>query len=312
MAAQSLWFHAARNIDITVSGLWELLLHAVTDDTATRATITTAIRRARPALRPHHIVPLSHTSPAGRPRHRSPRASLERAARVRQAGAVTSTEQAGSGPGRGREPSEARQYPGQMLRIAGDYGWRLLVVGTVGYFSLKLLVHLGLVVIPFLVSLLVTALLHPIMAFFTRRGLGRAIATLATVLVAVVLLGGLITLVVIRAAEQAPQLGNEINNLVPHIKRWLITGPLRLNPTTVNNLSKRITDEVTKNSSLIASTALSTGKAALEVLGGLALVIFSTIFLLYDGARVWGSCSKGRPPRPGRASMPAAGPRGRH
>ena len=61
-----------------------------------------------------------------------------------------------------------------MLRVAGDYAWRLLVVGTVGYFSLRLLVHLGLVVVPFLVSLLVTALLHPLLAFFTparpRRG----------------------------------------------------------------------------------------------------------------------------------------------
>ncbi len=219
---------------------------------------------------------------------------------------MTSTEQAGSGTGPGPEPSTGRPYPGQMLRVAGDYGWRLLVVGTVAYFSLKLLVHLGLVVIPFLVSLLVTALLHPIMAFFSRRGLGRATATLATVLVAVVLLGSLITLVVIRAAEQAPQLGNEINNLIPHIKRWLITGPLRLNPTTVNNLSKRITDEVTKNSSVIASTALSTGKAALEVLGGLALVIFSTIFLLYDGARVWGFLLKGAP-APTRPRVDAGG-----
>ncbi len=125
--------------------------------------------------------------------------------------------------------------------MAGDYAWRLLAVGTVGYFALKLLLHLGLVVVPFLVSLLVTALLHPLLAFLRRRGLARGPATLATILMAIVLLGGVLTLVVIRAAEQAPQLGNEVNNLIPHIKHWLITGPLRLNPTTVNNLSKHLT-----------------------------------------------------------------------
>jgi predicted PurR-regulated permease PerM len=160
---------------------------------------------------------------------------------------------------------------------------------------LRLLLHLGLVVVPFLVSLLVTALLHPLLAFLRRRGFARGPATLATVLMAIVVLGGVLTLVVIRAAEQAPQLGNEVNNLVPHIKTWLITGPLRLNPTTVNNLSKNLTDAVTKNSSLIASTALSTGKTALDVLGGIALVIFSTIFLLYDGQRVWEFLIKGAP-----------------
>ncbi len=204
---------------------------------------------------------------------------------------------AGSGaaePGRGQEPAPGT-YPGRTLRVAGDYAWRLLVVGTVGYFALRLLERLGLVVVPFLVSLLVTALLHPLLAFLRRRGLARGPATLATVLMAIVFLGGVLTLVVVRAAEQAPQLGNEVNNLIPHIKHWLITGPLRLNPTTVNNLSKHLTDAVTKNSSLIASTALSTGKTAVEVLGGIALVIFSTIFLLYDGQRVWAFLIKGAP-----------------
>ena len=212
--------------------------------------------------------------------------------------------------GRDRIPdpqtSAPHSYPGPTLRVAGDYAWRLLVVGTVVYFAVKLLSHLYLAVIPFLVSLLVTALLRPVLTFFRRRGLNRGPATLATMLVAVVLLGGVITLVVIRAAEQAPQLGNEINNLVPHIKRWLITGPLKLNPTDVNNLGEKVTQAVTKNSSAIASVALSTGKTALEVLGGTALVVFSTIFLLYDGERVWGFVLSGAPAA-SRARVDAAG-----
>jgi predicted PurR-regulated permease PerM len=205
---------------------------------------------------------------------------------------VTSSE--GPGPESGPGPGPPT-YPGRTLRVAGDYAWRLLAVGTVGYFALRVLLHLGLVVVPFLVSLLVTALLHPLLAVLRRRGVARGPATLATILMAIVLLGGVLALVVIRAAEQAPQLGNEVNNLIPHIKHWLITGPLRLNPTTVNNLSKHLTSEITKNSSLIASTALSTGKTALEVLGGLALVVFSTIFLLYDGERVWQFLIRGAP-----------------
>jgi putative heme transporter len=199
-----------------------------------------------------------------------------------------------AGSGQDQRPPPAA-YPGRTLRLAGDYAWRLLAIGTVGYFALRVLLHLGLVVVPFLVSLLVTALLHPLLAFLRRRGMARGPATLATVLMAIVVLGGVLTLVVVRAAEQAPQLGNEVNNLIPHIKRWLITGPLRLNPTTVNNLSRDLTGQITKNSSLIASTALSTGKTALDVLGGIALVIFSTIFLLYDGQRVWDFLIKGAP-----------------
>jgi predicted PurR-regulated permease PerM len=124
-------------------------------------------------------------------------------------------------------------------------------------------------------------------------------------LAAVAVLGGIITVVVVRAAQQAPQLGNEINNLLPHIKRWLITGPLQINANTVNNLDKTISNDITKNSSAIASTALSTGKTVLQLLSGLLLAIFATIFLVYDGDRVWAFLLKGAP-EPARPTVDAA------
>jgi predicted PurR-regulated permease PerM len=182
-----------------------------------------------------------------------------------------------------------------VLRTAGEYAWRLLAVGTVVYFAVKLLRQIPLAVVPFLVALLVTALLRPVLNFFQRRGLGRGPSTIATILFSIVVLGGILTLVIIRAAQQAPQLGNEINSLIPQVKNWLITGPLKLNQTTVNNLGTTITNTVTKNTSAIASTALSTGKTALNVLGGMVLVLFSTIFLLYDGEKVWSFLLKGAP-----------------
>lgn len=189
----------------------------------------------------------------------------------------------------------ARDLPGPLLRVTGEYAWRLIVVGFVAYWAVILMGRLTLVVVPFLISLLVTALLRPVLNFLRRRGAGRGFGTLATVLGAVILVGGLITLVVIRAAEQAPQLGDEINRLLPDVKHWLIRGPLHLNPTSVNHLSQTVTKAVTKNSSAIASTALSTGRTALDFVGGFVLVIFSTIFLLYDGERVWSFTIKAVP-----------------
>ena len=188
-----------------------------------------------------------------------------------------------------------RNLPGPLLRTAGDYAWRLIAVGFVFYWAVILAHRLTLVVVPFLISLMVTALLRPGFNFLRRRGISRGLATVATVIGAFVILGGLITLVVVRAAEQAPQLGNEINNLLPHIKRWLIKGPLHLNAKSVNNLSTTITNSITKNSSKIASTALSTGKEALNFVGGFLLVVFSTIFLQYDGEKVWDYALKAIP-----------------
>ena len=189
-----------------------------------------------------------------------------------------------------------RALPGPLLRLAGDYAWRLIAVGFVFYWIVILAHDLTLVVVPFLIALLVTALLSTPFRWLRRRGLGRGWATLAAMLGAFVVLGGILTLVIVRAAEQAPQLGNEINKLLPHVKRWLITGPLHLNAKSVNNLSQTITNTVTKNSSKIASTALSTGREALTLVTGFLLVVFSTIFLLYDGQKVWSYVIKIAPP----------------
>ena len=197
-------------------------------------------------------------------------------------------------------------YPGPVLRTAGDYAWRLLALGTVAYFGVKLLSRLSEVVIPFVVSILITGALQPLAARLKRFGVGRGAATLLTMLTAVVVFGGLVTIVVVRATQQAPELGDEINNLLPHVKHWLIHGPLKINATTVNNLNTTISNDITKNSSTIASTALSTGRTALSLLAGLVLAVFSTIFLTYDGDRVWGFLLKGVP-EPVRPHLDAAG-----
>lgn len=201
---------------------------------------------------------------------------------------------------------ETRSYPGPAFRTVADYAWRLLAIGAAGYFVIKLLSTLSLVVIPFVVSILVASVLHPLAARLRRAGIGRGLATVLTMLSAVVVIGGLLTVVIVRAAQQAPQLGDEINNLLPQVKHWLINGPLKLNATTVNNLNKTITDDINKNSSEIASTALSTGKTVLELLSGLLLGIFSTIFLVYDGDRVWAFLLKAVP-QSARPGVDAAG-----
>jgi predicted PurR-regulated permease PerM len=103
----------------------------------------------------------------------------------------------------------------------------------------------------------------------------------------VVVIGGLMSLVVIRAIDQVPQLADQVNAVIPHLRHWLEKGPLRVSPKTVNNLSDTITKEVSRHSSTIASAAASTGKTVRELATGLLLTFFITIFFLYDGARVW-------------------------
>lgn len=191
-------------------------------------------------------------------------------------------------------PTEGR-YPGAVLRTASAYAWRVLVIGGLGYFALRLMSRLMTEVVPFVVALLVTALLRPVMVFLRRRGVPRGLATILTVLVAIVVLGGLIAAVVFRAVDQAPQLGDQINRLIPHVKSWLERGPLHLDTKTVNNFSQTLTNQVSKHSSAIASTAVSTGKTAIDVITGIVLAVFITVFLLYDGEGIWTFCTRAVP-----------------
>lgn len=198
------------------------------------------------------------------------------------------------------------RHPGLVLEIAASYAWRLLLVGGVGYVILRLIGRFMTLVIPFSIALLLTALLRPFLVFLRRRRVPRPIATLLAVLLAAVVIGGVLSLVVTRIVDQAPALGNQINRLVPQVQSWLVNGPLHLNRTTVDHFSSTLTHTVTKHSSAVASTAVTTGRTVLHFLTGLVLTAFITVFLLYDGEGIWRFLVRGVP-RPARTRVDAAG-----
>ncbi|MST31475.1 AI-2E family transporter [Acidimicrobiaceae bacterium USS-CC1] len=162
------------------------------------------------------------------------------------------------------------------------------------------------VVYPLIIATLLTALLLPVQARLQRLRLPRAVAALVTLSVAVVVLGGVLVAVVDRATSQAPELGHQIDRLVPHVQHWLRRGPLHVASPTVNHLAASVTRLLGKNSSGIASAALSTGKAAIDLVAGIVLAVFITIFLLYDGEGVWQFLLRAVP-RAGRERGDAAG-----
>ena len=182
---------------------------------------------------------------------------------------------------------EDRRHPGVPLRMAADYAWRFLVIAAAAYVVLRVFEPLYELIIALVVALFITALLRPVLAFLRRRGVPRGLATAMSVLFAFVVVGGILAYVTSRGVDDFPALGDQINRIIPHVKNWLINGPLHVNASSVNNISNTLSKEVTKNTGVIASSALSTGKTVLTVLAGLVLAIFVTVFLLYDGEGVW-------------------------
>jgi predicted PurR-regulated permease PerM len=210
------------------------------------------------------------------------------------------------GAARRRDGDGGEAHPGVVLRVAAAYAWRLLVVGLAVYAIVRVLEDLSTLVVPLTLALLLTALLRPLMIALRRRGLPRWAATLLALLVAIVVTGGILALVITKAVQQAPQLADQINRLIPKVENWLVNGPLRLDRTTVDNFSNTLTKEVNKNGAAIASTAVSTGKAVVEAATGALIGVFATIFLVYDGEGIWDFLTRGVP-RAARPKVAAAG-----
>lgn len=167
------------------------------------------------------------------------------------------------------------------------WSWRLLIILAALVAVLSTLKHLLLLIVPFATALLATALLLPIAQLLRRRGMSRGISTLVTVLVALIVVGGVGFFVVDRAIAGYPQLADETSRAVTNVQNYLTGAPFHLQRTSVDNIGSTITKGLKSHQGQITSGVISAGKTAVDVLTGLVLFVFLTIFLVYDGDRVW-------------------------
>jgi predicted PurR-regulated permease PerM len=195
-----------------------------------------------------------------------------------------------------------------LLQDAAGWCWRLLVLGaTLTYLGI-LARRLEIVVVPMLTALLLCALLNPVARRLRAVGLPRSLAAVATALMAVAVLGGVGAFVVNRAAAGYPQLANQIGDLITHTEHWLTTGPLHLDKSSTSDLGGRITRALRTRQGQVASGALSAGRTVADVVTAVVLTFFLTLFLLYDGQRIW-AWTTGLVPASSRARTDAVGER---
>lgn len=219
---------------------------------------------------------------------------------------MTAESEGSGGPGRdgaavaqapdigGRERREEVAVPdGAAVRVpvllvsAAAWSWRILVVlGALAVLGL-ILQKLTLLVIPFATALLAAALLAPLAGWLRRHGLGRATSTLLTVVVAAGVLIGAVFFVIDQAVAGYGQLANETSRAVTNAQNYLTNGPFHLQKSSIDNLGTSINNLIHRHQGQIASGAVSAGRTALDVVTGAILFVFLTIFLVYDGDRVW-------------------------
>jgi putative heme transporter len=209
-------------------------------------------------------------------------------------------------PGRlpGAVPHHAREDVPYALRISAAWAWRVGLVVTVSGLLVWLLSYVSLLIIPLMVAALLTALLSPVVRFLSKAKVPRGLAVAITILGFLGLIGGALSLVGRQLVVGFGALWDQVLEGVLQIQTWLTEGPLHLTTAQLNDYVTEGLRQLQNNSSAIFSSALTVGSTAGHLLTGLLLTIFTLIFFLLDGGRIWAFMVRLLPRK---ARMPADG-----
>ncbi|MEU6574447.1 AI-2E family transporter [Streptomyces sp. NPDC046805] len=209
-------------------------------------------------------------------------------------------------------PAPPRPDPAQAVpwgvRVAAEAGWRLLVLAGTLYVLMRVISAVQLVVLAFVSALLVTALMQPTVARLRRYGVPRGPATALTAVLGFVVMGLIGWFVTWQVMENIDNLSSQVQDGIDDLRRWLLNSPFHVTPKQTNAIAKNLRDAIGANTDQITSAGLEGVQVVVEALTGILLTIFSTLFLLYDGRRIWEWMLK-LVPAAARPGVAGAGPR---
>ncbi|QKW08885.1 AI-2E family transporter [Streptomyces sp. NA04227] len=194
------------------------------------------------------------------------------------------------------------------LRVAAEAGWRLLVLAGTLWILMRIISAVQLVVLAFVAALLVTALLQPTVARLTRLGLPRGVATTVTAVLGFVVMGLVGWFVAWQVMENLDDLSTQVQDGIDELRRWLLDSPFHVTEDQINDIAKTLRESIGDNTEEITSAGLEGVTVIVETLTGILLAMFCTLFLLYDGPRIWQWVLK-LVPAQARPGIAGAGPR---
>ncbi|GGO97591.1 AI-2E family transporter [Wenjunlia tyrosinilytica] len=212
-----------------------------------------------------------------------------------------------AGPAAKSVPDPVAMVPWGM-RVATEVAWRLLVLAGAVWVLMRIISEVRLVVLAFSAALLITALLQPTVSWLKRLGLPRGLATAVTFLTGFVIMGLVGWFVVWQVMENVDNLSNQVQHGIEDLKQWLLDSPFHVTEKQINDIAKNLSDAIGHNTEALTSAGLQGVTVVVEALTGILLTAFCTLFLLYDGKRIWRWVLK-LFPHAAREGLTGAGPR---
>ncbi|MER7570724.1 AI-2E family transporter [Streptomyces sp. NPDC126514] len=173
------------------------------------------------------------------------------------------------------------------VRVAAEAGWRLLVLAGTVWVLMRVISAVQLVVLAFVAALLMTALLQPTVARLRRVGVPQGLATALTAILGFVVMGLIGWFVTWQVMENIDNLSDQVQDGIDELRDWLLNSPFHVTDKQINDIAENLRDAVGANTDEITSAGLEGVTVIVEALTGILLAAFSTLFLLYDGKRIW-------------------------
>ncbi len=192
------------------------------------------------------------------------------------------------------------------LRVAAAYAWRLILVGVVVYGAFTILGRFQLIAVALFLALVITSILRPVTDLL-NRGLPRPLSVAIALIGSLLLLFSLLAFIGEAVAGEWAKLASEFRGGIGQIERWLERPPFRLSPRRLSDLQGQIVSYLSSHRSSLLSSAVSGLGRAVELITGAALALFSSVFFIHSGERLWGWASDQFLPRAARPTWDRMG-----
>ncbi|MFI9645846.1 AI-2E family transporter [Streptomyces sp. NPDC052040] len=183
-------------------------------------------------------------------------------------------------------PATAAERTVPWLRITAAYAWRLILVGAVVYGVFGILGRFQLIAVALFLALVITSVLRPVTDLLSRW-IPRSLAVAVSLIGSILLVFAVLALVGDAVADESAKLADEFRGGVREIERWLERPPFRLSPRKLSDLQQQIVSYLSSHRARLLNSAVSGLGRVVELVTGGALALFSSVFFLYSGERLW-------------------------
>ncbi|MFW0110824.1 AI-2E family transporter [Rothia sp. CCM 9417] len=186
-----------------------------------------------------------------------------------------------------RSSSAVSQQLPFALRVASAWAWRLMIIAIAAATLYWALAKVSLIIISVMIAALLAGLVSPVVYFLRRYRVSNGLATAITEIGLIALVIGLLAMVGQQLTVGFSSLSDQVIEGWNQLLALLYNLPIDLGADKVNEYISQLLATLQNNTSSILSGVASVSSTAADIGTGMVIVLFTLIFFLLEGEKIW-------------------------